>query len=98
MHDVFQPRHDPARSIYNAFQDEASRRKGRTVEEWTAAEREAVFNASVRQARMMKLRAPSMEEVVRAEQYARGSIDYGAKWAYGVAEVMVMPPVKSNHD
>lgn len=96
MHDIFQPRHDPARSIYNAFQDEASKRKGRTVEEWTEAEREAVFNASIRQARIMKLQAPSLEDVIRAEQYARGSVDYGAKWAYGVAEVMAPPKAKSN--
>ena len=31
---------------------------------------------------------PTMAEVESAERYAMGSVDYGAKWAYGVAHVM----------
>lgn len=29
-----------------------------------------------------------MDDIVGAERYAAGSVDYGAKWAYGVVEVM----------
>lgn len=88
MHDVFQPRHEPARSIYDAFQNEATKRKGRTVEEWMTAEREAVMREATMQAMRLGLRVPTMDEVVRAERYASGSVDYGAKWAYGVTEAM----------
>lgn len=31
---------------------------------------------------------PTLQQVERAERYAMGSVDYGAKWAYGVSEVM----------
>lgn len=88
MHDVFQPRQEPARSIYDAFQDEATKRKGRSVVEWLAAERDRVFREAARQAQKLGLRAPTMGEVISAERYASGSADYGAKWAYCVAEVM----------
>ena len=88
MHDIFQPRHEPARSIYCAFQAEARLRKGRSVDEWMAAEREAVMRESEVQAARMGLRVPMMDDIVRAERYASGSFDYGANWAYGVARIM----------
>lgn len=88
MRDIFQPKHEPARSIYSAFQNEAKKRKGRSVEEWLTAERGAVLREATTQAIQMGLRAPTMYEVVRAERYATGLIDYGAKWAYGVVEAM----------
>ena len=88
MRDIFQPKHEPARSIYEAFQIEATKRKGRAVEEWIAAERDAVFREAAHQAQKLGLRVPTMDEVVRAERYASGSVDYGSKWAYGVSESM----------
>lgn len=88
MRDIFRPTRDPAQSIYDAFQHEATRRKGRTVHEWTTAERNAVFQAAINQAKKLGLRMPSMAEVEAAERYARGSVDYGAKWAYRVVDVM----------
>lgn len=88
MPDIFRPRHDPARSIYDAFQCEADKRKGRTVEEWMTAEREAVFREATHQAQKLGLRPPTIAEIISAENYASGSADYGAKWAYGVAEAM----------
>ncbi|MHA6848766.1 hypothetical protein [Ralstonia syzygii] len=91
MRDVFEPKREPALSIYNAFQAEATKRHGRSVEEWIAAERDAVFRESVHQAQKLELRVPSMEDVMRAERYAVGSVDYGAKWAYGVVRAMNMP-------
>ncbi|WP_060158652.1 hypothetical protein [Burkholderia cepacia] len=87
--DVFEPKREPARSIYLAFQREAEHRKKRTVDEWLRGEREAVFDESVRQAVKMGLRAPSMEEVILAERSAAGHIDYGAKWAYGIVDSMM---------
>ncbi|WP_063801029.1 hypothetical protein, partial [Burkholderia ubonensis] len=55
---------------------------------FAASERDAVFHESLRQAQKFGLRAPSMDEIVSAERYAMGSIDYGAKWAYGIVEAM----------
>lgn len=88
MQDMFEPRHEPARSLYHAFQSEATKRKERSIDEWLAAEREAVFREATHQAQRLGLRVPTMEEIVSAERYAAGSVDYGAKWAYGVVEAM----------
>ncbi|WP_426172629.1 hypothetical protein [Pseudoduganella sp. R-34] len=88
MRDIFEPRFEPAKSIYLAFQGEAAKRKGRKVEEWVKAEREAVFRECTQQAQMRGLHSPTMDEVTAAERYAMGSIDYGAKWAYQLARVM----------
>jgi len=88
MRDVFQPNAEPARSIYGAFQAEAKHRSDRSVQEWTAAEIDAVHREAALQAQAYGLRAPSREEVERAERYAMGSADYGAKWAYTVVEAM----------
>lgn len=91
VEDVFRPRHEPARSIYDAFQAEAENRRRRTAEEWAHAERSAVLHAATAAAARMGLRAPTMAEVEYAERGALGHIDYGAKWAYGVAEAMRRP-------
>lgn len=88
MHDCFQPRYEPARSVYDAFQKEAAQRKGRSIDEWVKAEREAVFREATHQAQKLGMRIPTMDEITAAERYARGSVDYGAKWAYGVADAM----------
>lgn len=88
--DPFRPYRESARSIYDAFQAEAANRKGRSIEEWMEAERQAVYREAMHQAGILGLRAPSIEEVVRAECCAAGSVDYGAKWAYGVVEAMLM--------
>lgn len=88
MRDVFKPRNEPARSIYEAFQMEAMNRKGRSVDEWQTSEREAVLREATVQAQRLGLRAPSMDVIVQAERSAMGHIDYGAKWAYQVTEYM----------
>lgn len=88
MTDVFEPRNEPARSIYMALRNEAAKRRGRTEGEWIAAERQAVFNEACLQAEKLKLRMPTMDDVVRAERIAVGATDYGAKWANGVTEAM----------
>lgn len=86
---------EPARSIYDAFQVEAAKRDRRTLEEWLVAEREAVFRESVQLAKLYSLRPPTIEEVRIAENHACGSVDYGAKWAYGVVEFMHSDSVAS---
>jgi len=88
MQDIFKPRHEPARSIYEAFQNEASKRKGRSVDEWVKAERDAVFREAAHQAQKLGMRVPTMEDVAAAERYAMGSADYGAKWTYRVVDAM----------
>lgn len=86
--DVFRPSHEPAQSIYDAFQKEAEKRKGRSVEEWIAAEHQAVLLAATSQAQILGLKVPSNEDVSKAELCARGHVDYGAKWAYGLVSLM----------
>lgn len=82
MHDVFRPRMEPHRSIYDAFQAEASKRRERSVGDWMKAEIEAVYQAALQASQnpAHKLRAPTMEATIAAERYARGSADYGLKW------------------
>ena len=90
MTDIFRPRFEPAASIYDAFQAEAAKRKGRRAEEWIEAERGAVLRAACEQAQRLGLREPGWAEVVSAEACACGHVDYGAKWALGVADAMRM--------
>lgn len=91
--DPFRPRQEPQRSIYDAFQAEASKRAGRSFEEWSRAEIEAVHAAAITAARSYNLGEPSREEVVRAERYAQGSIDYGLTWVCKVVDRMRSPLV-----
>lgn len=95
QHDPFRPRVEPAGAIYDAFQNEAAKRKERKFEEWVAAEIQAVLGCAVEQAQKYGLRAPTREEVERAERYAMGSVDYGAKWSFGVVEAMRQPALPS---
>lgn len=94
MRDIFEPTHEPAKSIYLAFQNEAAKRKGRSTDEWIAGELDAVFRECTHQALKHNLRQISLEEVAAAERYARGSIDYGAKWAYQAVDAMRRPLIK----
>lgn len=82
VHDPFRPRLDPHRSIYDAFQNEAAMRKGRSFEEWSKAEMDAVLHAAKKVAadQSFRLATPTIEMVAAAEVYARGSADYGLKW------------------
>lgn len=88
MRDAFEPRNEPAKSIYLAFQVEAAKRHGRALEEWTEAERTAVHQECRRQAECRGLKVPTIEEVTATERYARGSIDYGATWVYQLVRTM----------
>ncbi|MHC2876249.1 hypothetical protein [Ralstonia sp. 121560039-2] len=79
---------EPARSIYDALRREASKRNERTVEEWLAAERDAVLREAIFQAQKLGLKTPSLQDVEHAERLASGHTDYASKWAIGVAEAM----------
>jgi hypothetical protein len=86
--DPFEPQHEPARSIYLAFQAEAAKRAGRSVHQWQEAEITAVYVEANRQSDMLDLRPVTRDQVERAETYARGSIDYGLTWALQVVREM----------
>ncbi len=88
MKDVFRPRHEPAKTIYDAFQLEASERSGRTVADWQDAEKQAVWRAARDYAQQHGLRIPTIADVEHADLLAAGHTDYGAKLAYGVAQCM----------
>ncbi len=89
MHHIFRPHHEPAKTLYDAFQKEASKRGSRSVEEWQSAERLAVWSAARDYAQQHGLHVPTMAEVERAENGACGHVDYGAQWAYGLSHVML---------
>src|SRR4051812_10372220 len=66
MTDFSRPHHEPALTIYAAFQTEAAKRKGRTFEEWIASERLAVWTAARDYAQQHGLAVPTMADVWRA--------------------------------
>ena len=88
MVDPFEPRLEPAKSIYLAFLSEAKQRNEGDLEESFARERKAVLAEAQRQATALGLRMPCMEDVENADNYAMGSSDYGAKLAYRLTEIM----------
>ncbi len=89
IRDLIRPHTEPARTLYDALQKEALKRSGRSVAHWHHAERKAVWSAARDYAQRHGLRVPTLAEVGRAESLACGHVDYGAKWAYGVARTMV---------
>lgn len=88
MLDFFRPSRQPAKMLYDAFQEEAANRFGRNTQEWMTAERIAVWAAARDYAQQHGLRVLTLAEIQKAEESARGHIDYGAKWAYGVASML----------
>ena len=93
MSDIFRPHREPARTLYDVFQKEAAHRKGRSIQEWQRLERLAIWGAAKDYAQQYGLCVPTMDDIERAETCAVGHVDYGAKWAYGVAKSMgIYPP------
>lgn len=90
-HDPFAPSHEPARTLYEAFQAEAQLRKGRPLVVWVEAELQAVHRAGCAFAAAAGWPAPSRPQVEAAERYARGSADFRSKRAL-VLERSVRPP------
>lgn len=86
--DIFRPKRDPALTLYDAFEAEAKHREGRTPAEWMDLEQRAVWTAARDYAQQHELRVPTLAEVRAAESMACGHVDYGAKWAHGVAQFM----------
>lgn len=91
--DIFRPRHQPAQMLYDAFQKEAEKRDKRDFKEWSEAEIQAVWKAAREYAALHDLCIPTIEDVRYAEGYACGHVDYGAKWAYKLAEKMTKQEV-----
>lgn len=87
-HDVFRPRNQPAQALYDAFRAEAAKRKGRSVDEWLSAERQVMWSVARDAAQQMGLPVLTMAQIEAAEHCAMGHVDYGAKWAYGIAEAL----------
>ena len=86
--DIFRPNAEPARTLYDALQKEASKRCGRSPTEWQCAERHAVWSAARDYAQQYGLPVPTLAEVEREENLACWHIDYGAKWARGISRMM----------
>lgn len=88
MQDYFRPHFNPAQLIYDALVREAEHRQGRTPDEWMEAERYAAWETAYEYAEQHDLRAPTMEDVARADHQACGHTDYAAQLAHGLAEIM----------
>ncbi len=86
--DIFRPHREPARQLYDAFQREATRRSGRSPEEWQLAERQAVWRAARDYAQQHGLPVLEMSDIEEAEVSAMCHVDYGAKWAYRIRDIM----------
>lgn len=87
-YDTFRPRTEPARTLYDVFQDEAKNRSKRIPSCWIEQERQAVWLAARDYAQQHGLRVPTIEEIKQFETSAMGHVDYGAKWAHRVAELL----------
>ena len=86
--DVFRPRNEPARTIYDAFQVAAEHRTGG----WQARERLAIYDAAKDYALAHDgLYVPTLRDILDAEQEGMGHVDYGAKLAYALARTMRAP-------
>ena len=85
---MFEPRTEPAKSLYEALVEEMSKRHGRPLDEWMSAERSAIHECARRLAPSLGLREPTLKEVLVAETLACGHVDYASKFAYGVADAM----------
>lgn len=88
QHDVFRPYTEPARTFYDVLQKEAAKRPGLLPGEWQANERRAVWYAARDYAQQHGLRVLTLHEITQAETLAAGHIDYAAKWAYAVCELL----------
>ena len=88
MKDIFRPSTEPARRIYDAFQDEGRKREGRTFNEWHSAEKNRVWAEARDYAQENNLNVPTMRQIEDVERYASGHADYGSKWAYGVSRLL----------
>lgn len=70
-----------------ALLNEAQRRGDREVDEWVAAERQAMLRV-VNEARAASGKGPvTLADVQRVEQYALGHVDYARKFALYCAEL-----------
>lgn len=72
-----------------ALAAEASQRRGRTFDEWSRAEAQALWTAARDFAQQHGLQVPLLADVVRVERQACGHSDYGSKWALYVTELML---------
>ena len=90
-HDLFLPNREPERTIYLAFVAEARNRAGRRPAEWACAEQQAVRRAACEIAAERNLRAPTPQDVQAAEIHASGHVNYGATWAFELAQRYMQP-------
>lgn len=91
--DPFRPIRQPAQAIYDALVAEQALRRGRQLDEWQRAEREAVWRAARDYAQQHGIVVPTIETVHKREVLALGHTDYAAKWAYAVADLLAAPAV-----
>lgn len=84
--DHFRPHTQPAQRIYDAFRDEATKRK--KSHDWEHQERLRVFREARDYAQENGLSFPTLDQVRICESYALGHTDYGSQWAYKVAELI----------
>jgi hypothetical protein len=87
--DIFRP-HDPiGRAIYDAFQKEAKKRSQYTSLEWQEKELQAVHEACKKEAEKLGVAPVNIEDVRKADRNAAGHVDYGAKLALRLRDLIL---------
>lgn len=76
-------------ALQAALAAEVPLRRGRTFEEWSKAEAQAVWTGARDFAQQHGLHVPLFADVVRVERLACGHSDYSSKWALYVTELMM---------
>ena len=79
---MFEPRTEPAKSLYDALVQEMRKRHSLPLDEWIASERAAILDCARRLAPALGLREPTMKEVLAAKTLACGHVDYASKLAF----------------
>lgn len=88
--DFFRPYFEPARTFYDVLIKEAKKRgQYESSDEWIDAERKVMWGAARDYAQQHNLRVPTLDDIKRVEGCAVGHVDYAAKFAYGVRDLVL---------
>ena len=87
-YDHFRPRNEPARTIYDAIMKAGEAWSDDSPDGWEKTIQLAVWTAARDYAQQTGLRVLTMEEIREAEWTALGHVDYSAKFAYRVRDLL----------
>lgn len=86
--DIFRPVNEPAGLIYDIIVEEAKLRDDKEVDDWILAERTKVWEITKEYSEAHGLIILTMTDIEHCEIRAGGHIDYAAKWAYCICDLL----------